>query len=146
MLVYMWRSGGANPENGMKSLPASAEEKRDEGYYRRPLFPIGVVAGLLKVTPTTLRLWEKKGLIRPRRLGKNRFYSGADFDRLREIAYLLQKKGMNIAGVRDRLQSRCWEIKKCGRERYRCPVFENCALKISAGAGGLPTLPRGGWL
>jgi hypothetical protein len=124
----------------MTTRRARVGEKRDGAYYRRPLFPISVIAGLLQVTQTTLRLWEKKGLIRPRRLGKNRFYSYADYDRLREIAYLLRKKGMNIAGVRDWLKSRCWEIKQCGSRRYRCPVFETRAPKISYPAADLPAL------
>ncbi len=116
----------------MKTRLPPAETKQD-GYFRRPLFPIGVVAELLKVTPATLRLWEKKGLVRPRRLGKNRFYSYADYDRLREIAHLLRKQGMNIAGVRGWFKSRCWEVKRCGPERYRCPVFETRAPKLPDG-------------
>ena len=122
----------------MKTRHGAAAETGRDGYYRRPLFPIGVVARLLKVTQTTLRIWEKKGLIRPRRLGKNRFYSYSDYDRLREIAFLLHKKGMNIAGVKDWMRSRCWEIKKCGPERRRCPVFTARGPKIRSGPAGFP--------
>ena len=92
--------------------------------YNRPLFIIGIVANMLGVTPTTLRIWEKKGIIKPQRLGKNRFYSCRDLDRLKEIKYLLQEKKLNIAGVKDILVlTRCWDIKKCGPERYECPVY-----------------------
>ncbi len=31
----------------------------------RPLFPIGVVAGLIGCSPSTLRSWEAKGLVSP---------------------------------------------------------------------------------
>jgi len=37
-----------------------------------PVFTIGVVARKLRVTPMTLRIWEKRGLIQPSRIGKNR--------------------------------------------------------------------------
>ena len=127
----------ADEPDEMKTRLEPAETRKD-GCFRRPLFPIGVVAELLRVTPATLRLWEKKRLVRPRRLGKNRFYSYADYDRLREIAYLLRKQGMNIAGVRGWLKSRCWEVKRCGPERYRCPVFETRAPKLPEGFAALP--------
>ncbi|MCX6349026.1 MAG: MerR family transcriptional regulator [Candidatus Aureabacteria bacterium] len=125
----------------MKMRQEAGAEREKERDYRRPLFPIGVVARLLKVTQTTLRIWEKKGLVRPRRLGKNRFYSYSDYDRLREIAFLLHKKGMNIAGVKDWMRSRCWEIKKCGPERRRCPVFAARGPKIRFVPAGFPIPP-----
>ncbi len=82
------------------------------------------MAELLGVTPTTLRIWEKKGLIKPERLGKNRYYSYRDLDRLKEIKYLLQQKMLNIAVVKNILVlTRCWDIKKCGAERYEYPVY-----------------------
>ena len=91
-----------------------------------PVFTIGIVARLLEVTQTTLRIWEKKGLIQPRRLGKNRYYSHAELNRLKEIKCLLQEKGLNIAGVREILESRpCWEVKNCGEKKERCAVYLN---------------------
>ena len=98
--------------------------RRSEENGDRPLFPIGIVAGMLGVTQATLRIWERKGLIEPQRLGKNRYYSYNDLDRLKEIKHLLQEKRMNIAGVRNYLsQERCWELKKCGDERHKCSVY-----------------------
>jgi MerR family transcriptional regulator/heat shock protein HspR len=93
--------------------------------YRQPLYTIGIVAKLLGVCAATLRIWEKKGLIRPKRLGRNRFYSPCDMDRLRQIKTLLQKKRINIEGVKSILEARrCWEIKKCQlKEREVCPVY-----------------------
>jgi len=96
----------------------------EEENYLQPLFTIGIVAEMLGVTQTTLRIWEKKGLIKPQRLGKNRYYSYCDLDRLKEIRHLLQEKKMNIAGVKGVLShERCWEIKECGAEKYKCSVY-----------------------
>lgn len=93
--------------------------------YRDPVYTIGVVAKLLEVCPATLRIWERKGLIKPKRLGKNRFYSQCDVDRLEDIRELIQKKRINIEGVKNILNAtRCWEIKKCQpKEKEACPVY-----------------------
>ena len=91
---------------------------------RRPLFSIGVVAEMIGVTPATLRLWEKKGLISPARRGKNRSYSHLDRDRLKEIKRLLGEQRLNIAGVRAALgRKRCWDLKRCGPQKETCPVY-----------------------
>lgn len=93
--------------------------------YTIPLYTIGITSKLLKVCPATLRIWEKHELIKPSRLGKNRFYSQCDVERLEYIKDLLQNKRINIQGVKNILNtSRCWEIKKCRpRERDVCPVY-----------------------
>ena len=93
--------------------------------YREPVYTIGIAAKFLEVCTATLRIWERKGLLRPARLGKNRFYSPCDMDRLRNIKTLIQKKRINIEGVKNILEAtRCWEIKKCRpNERDVCPVY-----------------------
>lgn len=93
--------------------------------YREPVYTIGITAGMLKVCSATLRIWEKKGLIKPHRLGKNRFYSRCDVDRLEHIKKLIQKKRINIQGVKNILSTaKCWEIKKCkAQDRESCPVY-----------------------
>ncbi len=79
---------------------------------------------MIGVTPATLRIWEKKGLVSPSRRGKNRSYSYRDLERLREIKRLLGEKRMNIAGVRTVLdRKRCWDLKRCGDQRATCPVY-----------------------
>ena len=99
----------------------SGKRNRDDV---QPLFTIGVVAEMIGVTPATLRLWEKKGLVSPSRRGKNRCYSYRDLERLREIKRLLGEKRMNIAGVRAVLgRERCWDLKGCGPRRETCPVY-----------------------
>jgi MerR family transcriptional regulator/heat shock protein HspR len=92
---------------------------------KQPVYSIGIVTRLLKVCPATLRIWEKKGLIKPARLGKNRFYSRTDVARLGHIRNLLQKKRINIEGVKRILgASPCWELKRCEpKKRNKCPVY-----------------------
>lgn len=94
--------------------------------YKEPVYTIGIAAKLLKVCPATLRIWEKKGLIKPTRLGKNRFYSKCDMDRLEYIKELIQKERINIKGVKSILSTtRCWEVKKCKpQERDTCKVYQ----------------------
>ena len=65
-----------------------------------PVYMIGVAARLCELHPQTLRLYERLGLVRPARIGsKNRLYSQADIERLRQIQRLTQDMGVNLAGV-----------------------------------------------
>ncbi len=68
---------------------------RDEPVYR-----IGVAARLVNCHPQTLRLYERIGLVVPRRTESNqRAYSENDIERLRQIQRLTQDLGVNLAGV-----------------------------------------------
>lgn len=65
----------------------------------RPLYMIGVAAQLAGVHPQTLRIYEQKGLVTPKRTsGNTRMYSQADIDRL-ELINELTGEGINLAGV-----------------------------------------------
>jgi MerR family transcriptional regulator/heat shock protein HspR len=66
----------------------------------RPRYMISVAAELVGMHPQTLRVYESKGLIRPKRTGGNtRLYSEADLDRLKLIQQLTNELGLNLAGV-----------------------------------------------
>src|SRR5438477_11983209 len=66
----------------------------------RPRYMISVAADLVGMHPQTLRIYESKGLIRPRRTaGNTRLYSEADLERLRLIQQLTSELGLNLAGV-----------------------------------------------
>ena len=79
----------------------------------RPVFPIGVVAEILRVTPEILRSWEKTGILSPRRRGGKRFYSELDLERLRFIKGLMSE-GMNASAIRYFLRLYpCWEMNDC---------------------------------
>ena len=71
----------------------------------RPLYMISVAAELAGVHPQTLRIYERKQLITPKRsAGNTRLYSEADIQRLRLIQQLTQDEGVNLAGVERILQ------------------------------------------
>jgi MerR family transcriptional regulator/heat shock protein HspR len=61
---------------------------------------ISVAADLVGMHPQTLRIYEAKGLVRPRRTpGNTRLYSENDLERLRRIQQLTTELGLNLAGV-----------------------------------------------
>jgi MerR family transcriptional regulator/heat shock protein HspR len=65
----------------------------------RALFMISVAAELAGMHPQTLRMYERRGLLRPQRTAKNtRRYSERDVERLRRIQALTEL-GLNLAGV-----------------------------------------------
>jgi MerR family transcriptional regulator/heat shock protein HspR len=79
----------------------------------RPLYIISVAAELVNMHPQTLRLYERRGLVAPKRQGKNRLYSQHDIERLQYIQRLTQELGINLAGVEKiiRLQNELEELK-----------------------------------
>lgn len=67
---------------------------------RRGVYMISVAAELAGMHPQTLRIYESRGLITPKRSpGKTRLYSQEDVDKLRRIQELTSQLGMNLAGV-----------------------------------------------
>lgn len=64
-----------------------------------PVYMIGVVASLTQMHAQTIRLYEKQGLVKPQRRNKNRLYSEADVERLKQIRRLTQEMEVNLAGV-----------------------------------------------
>jgi MerR family transcriptional regulator/heat shock protein HspR len=71
----------------------------------RPRYMISVAADLVGMHPQTLRIYESKGLIRPKRTaGNTRLYSEADIERLRLIQQLTNDLGLNLAGVEQVMQ------------------------------------------
>lgn len=69
--------------------------KRKKGY-----FSISAVAKMFSVHQQTVRLYEKQGLITPKRsTGNTRLFSEEDIDRLEEVIYLTHELGINLAGV-----------------------------------------------
>jgi MerR family transcriptional regulator/heat shock protein HspR len=66
----------------------------------RGVFMISVAAELADMHPQTLRMYEARGLIEPKRSPKGtRLYSHSDVDRLRRIQEMTAELGMNLAGV-----------------------------------------------
>jgi MerR family transcriptional regulator, heat shock protein HspR len=66
----------------------------------RGVFMISVAAELAEMHPQTLRMYEARGLIEPKRSPKGtRLYSQADVERLRRIQEMTSELGLNLAGV-----------------------------------------------
>ncbi len=69
--------------------------KRKKGFYS-----ISVVAKMFSVHQQTVRLYEKEGLITPKRTeGNTRLFSEEDVERLEEIIHLTHTLGVNLVGV-----------------------------------------------
>jgi MerR family transcriptional regulator/heat shock protein HspR len=67
---------------------------------RRAVFMISVAAELAEMHPQTLRMYEARGLVTPKRSPKNtRLYSYDDVERLRRIQQMTADDGLNLAGV-----------------------------------------------
>jgi MerR family transcriptional regulator, heat shock protein HspR len=95
----------------------------------RPRYMISVAAELVGMHPQTLRIYESKGLVRPKRTpGNTRLYSEVDLERLRMIQRLTGQLGLNLAGVETvlrledelaRMQRRLERLERDVRERVR---------------------------
>ncbi|GIU97472.1 MAG: hypothetical protein KatS3mg013_1275 [Actinomycetota bacterium] len=71
------------------------------GASERAVYVISVAAELAGMHPQTLREYERKGLLRPKRSSGNaRRYSERDIERLQLIQDLTQRRGVNLAGVK----------------------------------------------
>ena len=95
----------------------------------RPRYMISIAAELVGMHPQTLRIYEAKGLVRPKRTpGNTRLYSEADLERLRLIQRLTTELGLNLAGVETvmrledelrRLRARMERLERESREEIR---------------------------
>lgn len=94
--------------------------------YKKPVYTIGIASEKVGVCAETLRIWERRGLIKPQRLGKDRFYSEFEINRLKKIKELTHNKGINIEGVKNIIKTtHCWEVKNCdAKEKRSCPVYK----------------------
>lgn len=69
--------------------------KRQKGFYS-----ISAVAKMFSIHQQTIRLYEKEGLLTPKRSdGNTRLFSEEDVDRLEQIIHLTHQVGVNLAGV-----------------------------------------------
>jgi MerR family transcriptional regulator/heat shock protein HspR len=93
----------------------------------RGVYMISVAAELAGMHPQTLRIYETRGLITPKRSPKNtRLYSQEDVDRLRRIQELTGELGMNLAGV-----ERVFELEaEIDRMRRRLRNLERHAQRV----------------
>ncbi|HEY0386845.1 MAG TPA: helix-turn-helix transcriptional regulator, partial [Gaiellales bacterium] len=95
----------------------------------RGVFMISVAAELAEMHPQTLRMYEARGLIEPKRSPKGtRLYSHKDVDRLRRIQEMTAELGMNLAGV-----ERVFELEQqLERTRRRVALLERRRDELQA--------------
>jgi MerR family transcriptional regulator, heat shock protein HspR len=97
----------------------------------RGVFMISVAAELAEMHPQTLRMYEARGLISPRRSPKNtRLYSYEDVERLRRIQRMTDE-GLNLAGVETVLELEAQIARmraELGRMRKRAAEIERTML------------------
>jgi MerR family transcriptional regulator/heat shock protein HspR len=93
----------------------------------RGVYMISVAAELAGMHPQTLRIYESRGLITPKRSPKNtRLYSRDDVERLLRIQALTSELGMNLAGV-----EKVFELEEeMERMRRRMRALERQAAKV----------------
>jgi MerR family transcriptional regulator/heat shock protein HspR len=98
----------------------------------RGVFMISVAAELADMHPQTLRMYEQRGLIEPKRSPKGtRLYSQEDVERLKRIQEMTAELGMNLAGV-----ERVFELEaELTRMRRRMEVLERRAQDLEEEMG-----------
>jgi MerR family transcriptional regulator, heat shock protein HspR len=95
----------------------------------RPRYMISVAADLVGMHPQTLRIYEQKGLVRPKRTaGNTRLYSELDIERLRLIQRLTTEIGLNLAGV-ERVLHLEDELQQMKRRLQRMELEMRAALQ-----------------
>jgi MerR family transcriptional regulator, heat shock protein HspR len=123
-----------------------------------PRYMISIAAELVGMHPQTLRVYEQKGLVRPKRTaGNTRLYSERDLERLRLVQRLTTEVGLNLAGVElvlrmedelkraqaqiERLERRLREEVAAVHKQYR----RDLVLYREADSSRVPTQRRNRW-
>jgi MerR family transcriptional regulator/heat shock protein HspR len=106
---------------------------------QRGVFMISVAAELAEMHPQTLRMYEARGLIEPKRSPKGtRLYSHEDVERLRRIQEMTAEMGMNLAGV-----ERVFELEEqLGAMTRKVAALERRARELKAEVERLEKLRR----
>lgn len=102
---------------------------------RDALFIISVAARLVDMHPSTLRKYERCGLLEPGRMsGRLRLYSPDDIARLRQIKTLVEERGINLAGVDLALSltDRCQRLRRLADDDSESTSVETLKARIRA--------------
>ena len=93
-----------------------------------PIYPIRTAAQMLGISISTLRMYEKEGLIIPHKTdGNQRIYSEDDLHRLRCIRKAINESKISINGIKAMYSLiPCWDVVKCSEEdRKVCNAFKS---------------------
>jgi MerR family transcriptional regulator, heat shock protein HspR len=117
----------STPRGGRGRVTARRTTTRVEVSADRGVFMISVAAELAEMHPQTLRMYEARGLIEPKRSPKGtRLYSQQDVERLRRIQEMTNELGLNLAGVERVLEM---EV-KLDRAQRRVEALERRAAEL----------------
>jgi DNA-binding transcriptional MerR regulator/quercetin dioxygenase-like cupin family protein len=116
-------------------------------------YKVGEVAELVGVSPQTLRVWEQKGLLVPKRTnGRHRLYSDDDVARANQVAMMRRRHGWNPAAIKSSLSLR--RSREAGSElslgmrlraarRSRGLTLSEAAERVNVFRGLLSSVERG---
>jgi MerR family transcriptional regulator/heat shock protein HspR len=127
------------PQEGSVQPRTRIESTRIEVSSDRGVFMISVAAELAEMHPQTLRMYEARGLIEPKRSPKGtRLYSHEDVRRLRKIQEMTARLGMNLAGV-----ERVFQLEEqLAQMSRRVEVLERRAAQLQREVSRLEALKR----
>jgi MerR family transcriptional regulator/heat shock protein HspR len=127
------------PQEGSVQPRTRIESTRIEVSSDRGVFMISVAAELAEMHPQTLRMYEARGLIEPKRSPKGtRLYSHEDVRRLRRIQEMTAELGMNLAGV-----ERVFELEEqLARMSQKVKALERRAAQLQKEVSRLEALRR----
>lgn len=130
----------------MRSHQGGGRQIRGERIEERAVYIISVAAELAGVHPQTLRMYERRGLLQPKRTsGNTRRYSERDIARIRAIQELTQQGGISLAGVKLFIEMR----EQLEEMQRRTAELERELRRRGLGAGGeivpLRNAPRWPW-
>ena len=110
---------------------------------------ISVAAELAEMHPQTLRMYEARGLITPKRSPKGtRLYSQEDVERLRRIQEMTAELGMNLAGVErvfeleEQLEADAQARRRASSARPSAGPGARCEAELERGAQVVPRRAR----
>ncbi len=92
-----------------------------------PIYTIGIAAKRLGISVSTLRMYEREGLLIPYKTDtKRRVYSQQDIEWINKIKKMIKISGLNIEGIRRLLALiPCWEVTSCPEEkRNNCKAYQ----------------------
>ena len=138
-------AGEAGGARASRTTRVRSETRLDS---ERGVFMISVAAELAEMHPQTLRMYEARGLITPKRSPKNtRLYSQADVERLRRIQEMTSAEGLNLAGVEtvlemeatvERMRAEVARVRKRAAEIEKRMTAELERLRSAAGGELVP--------
>jgi MerR family transcriptional regulator, heat shock protein HspR len=142
------RAGVSASKRDLRRAGVVSPEGSDERSEERHVYIISVAAELAGVHPQTLRMYERKGLLAPKRTaGNGRRYSPRDIERIRMIQELTRREGVSLSGVKlfMAMQARLDEMQRRAEELER-ELARRVSQASSRVADGAEIIPLRSWL